>query len=248
MSGPDTKEGISSLATPVPVWERHLNTCEVLPMLQQDCVEEPKAIVTNIFILRILPSRGPEMSTNIITDMRMKVVPQLNGLSRGAGEEEEGEQVPQLFTGLHARHLQEALSPFAIILKKPSCEACFIECWVCNAVELMQVLKQRWTLGDCEQGPEIEELITRFGGDKIHPSEGKSPLVNVPDLGFLFEDKLLGEFLVCQLLCDWCNGWVSIRMKEHSQCGLLLSSTGLYLFGGFIGVEDNRMLAREVDL
>ena len=52
-------ERVSGLATPVMVWERHLDVCKVLSMLEQDRVEKPKTIVEDIFILWVLPSRGP---------------------------------------------------------------------------------------------------------------------------------------------------------------------------------------------
>ena len=52
-------ESVSSLATPVTVWERHLDACKVLSVLQQDCVKEPKTIVEDIFILWVPPPRGP---------------------------------------------------------------------------------------------------------------------------------------------------------------------------------------------
>jgi len=50
-------EDVSGLTAPVMVWEGHLDARKVLPMLQQDRVEEPKPVVKDIFILYVLPPR-----------------------------------------------------------------------------------------------------------------------------------------------------------------------------------------------
>ena len=130
-----TDEGISGLSAPITVWERHLDTREVLPVLQQNRIEEPKAVIKDVFILWHLPSGRPQVSLQVITDVLTKVVPQLRWPGGGAGEEEEGEQLPQLFSCLHVRRFEEALPPLAIVFEKPSCEARFVERSVGDTVE-----------------------------------------------------------------------------------------------------------------
>jgi hypothetical protein len=58
-----TNQSIFGLTTPVVVWMRHLEACEVLPMFQQDRIEEPKTIVVDVFVLGNLPPRGSQVST-----------------------------------------------------------------------------------------------------------------------------------------------------------------------------------------
>ena len=58
-------EGVPGLTAPIMVWERHLDAREILPMLQQDHVEEPNTIVKDVFILQVLLPRGPQMSTQV---------------------------------------------------------------------------------------------------------------------------------------------------------------------------------------
>lgn len=54
--------------------------------------------------------------------------------------------------------------------------------------------------------------------------------------------------MISQLLSYWRHGRVGIGTEEGSQGGLLFSSTGVYAFGGLIRVENEEVLAREVDI
>lgn len=70
----------------------------------------------------------------------------------------------------------------------------------------------------------------------------------MPSLRFLFVDKLLREFLISHLPSDRGHDRVSVGTEKCGQRGLLLGGTGINAVSRLIGVENDEVLAGEVDV
>src|SRR5882762_3307332 len=109
--------------------------------------------------------------------------------------EDRGKERAKLTTSLHLPSLLQALIPFTIILQETSSKTGGLVGWILHAIVGSQILPVLCTLDNGEQGSEVEALPSRWM-DKIHATNGKSPLSWLPAMPFGFPDKVLREVLI----------------------------------------------------
>jgi len=123
------------------------------------------------------------------------MIPQYCRLRWVVVTQDRGKERAKLATSLHVPSLLQALIPFTIILQEASSKTGSLVGWILHTIEGSQILPVLCTLDNGEQGSKLEALPSRWM-NKIHATNGKSPLSWFPAMPLSLSDKVLREVLI----------------------------------------------------
>src|ERR1700735_732493 len=194
------EDGVGDQDVPLLLWKRHVGiVVKTLSRVNEDVLEEVKAIVKYIFLCAIETPFSNELVSQVITYFDLVQIPKDVRLCRTTVQEDDGKETTKLMSCLHISCLLKTFFPLPIIFQKTAGETGSFEGRMQLTFKPPKILQRFCTFNIDQEHPEIKALSSRRM-DKVHPADDLTLTTWLPLPGLFVPNKALGKVKIRDLL------------------------------------------------